>query len=220
MTPSSEQPKTWFFNRWIRCLYDWMLSWANHPRAGLALFLFAFAESSFFPVPPDVLLIALCMGAHRKWAKFAAIAVAGSVLGAVLGYGIGYFFGHGEIGAAIWRFVGWVSMNDGLELRDKAKAVYDEYGVLALIVAAVTPIPFKVFTILGGFLEQPLHVFIIGSAVGRSFRFFLVAGLMGLAYRFYGDKIQRFVDRYFNALVIVFCVLLVGGFFALKFVKH
>lgn len=206
--------------RWVRRIYDWMLSWADRPHAGTALFGFSFIESSFFPIPPDVLMMALCMGNHKKWVRFAAVTTAGSVLGAMLGYGIGYFLGAGTSGEAIWDLVGKLTFKDGGEMRATAERFYTDYGVGFLLVAAFTPIPFKVFTIGGGFFHQNFLLFVLACLVGRAARFFLVSGTIGLLYEKYGEQIQIFIDKYFNWLTLGFMALLIAGFMILRFVGH
>lgn len=205
-------------NNPLRSLYDWVLSWADSPYGGLALFLLAFAESSFFPVPPDVLLIALCMGAPRRWWRFALICSVGSVLGGMFGYFIGFKL-YDIIGEHILNFVGKLSRQDPIFLRDTAKHYFDTYGVWAVGIAGFTPVPYKVFTITAGFFKMSFVLFVIASALSRSARFFIVGGLIGLLFEKYGLKIKAFIDRYFNLLAIIFVVLLIGGFVVLKYLK-
>ena len=190
----------------MRKLYDWVLHWAETPYGPPALFILAFAESSFFPVPPDVLLIALALGASSRSMRFALICNAGSVLGGVLGYVIGVI-GYEAIGKPIIDFY------HGQEVMDKIKGLYDAYGFWGVLIAAITPIPYKVFTISSGFFRFDVWTFLVASVVGRSFRFFLVAGLIWK----FGPPIKSFIDKYFNILLVVFTVLLVGGFVALKY---
>jgi membrane protein YqaA with SNARE-associated domain len=165
------------------------------------------AESSFFPVPPDVLLIALALGAPKHAFRFALICAVGSVLGGMAGFGIGYF-GYEAIGKPIIDFY------HGHEVMAKIELQYAKYGFWGVLVAAVTPIPYKVFTISSGFFRFEFLSFIFASVIGRSFRFFLVAGLIWK----FGPPIKTFIDRYFNALCIVFVALLIGGFVLLKYV--
>ena len=124
----------------LRRLYDWVLHWAETPYGIPALFILSFAESSFFPIPPDVLLIALCMGAHRRWARFAFWCSLGSVLGGMCGYGIGYFVGA-EYGPWLWEKVGWLAHSDGEELRTLSQKWFDSYGAWAVAAAGFTPMP-------------------------------------------------------------------------------
>jgi membrane protein YqaA with SNARE-associated domain len=193
--------------RWLKKIYDWVLQWAETPYGTPALFLLAVAESSFFPVPPDVLLIALALGAPKHAFRFALICAVGSVLGGMAGFGIGYF-GYEAIGKPIIDFY------HGHEVMAKIELQYAKYGFWGVLVAAVTPIPYKVFTISSGFFRFEFLSFIFASVIGRSFRFFLVAGLIWK----FGPPIKTFIDRYFNALCIVFVALLIGGFVLLKYV--
>ena len=202
--------------KWLKKLYNWVLSWAETPYGGIALFLLAFAESSFFPVPPDVLLIALCMGEPRKSLKFALYCSIGSVLGGMLGYAIGHFFFH-TFKDQILGFLSVVTLKDGYELYEAVKTHFDTFGVLWIGVAGFTPIPYKIFTITAGAMDLVFIPFVLISAASRSARFFLVAGLIGLLFKKYGEKIQIFIDKYFNLLTILFALLLVLGFLVIKY---
>ena len=196
-------------SRWAlhRRLYDWVLSFAHHRHSTLALFILSFAESSFFPVPPDVLLGPLCLGNRKKSMWFATVTTVASVLGALLGYAIGHF--AWESTAEFWyRYIPGFTP----ELFDRVQGMYDQYGVLVLFAAAFSPIPFKVFTIAGGVFGQPLLPFVLVSLVGRALRFFLVAAI----FDWIGPRALPFIDRYLNLLCIVFTLLLVGGILAIK----
>jgi membrane protein YqaA with SNARE-associated domain len=190
----------------LRKLYDWVLHWAETPYGTPALFLLSFAESSFFPIPPDVLLIALALSIPARSFRFALVCAIGSVLGGVAGYGIGYF-GYEAIGKPIIDFY------HGHEVMEKVKAQYDTYGFWGVLVAAITPIPYKVFTITSGFFRFEFPSFLLASVIGRSFRFFLVATLIWK----FGAPIKTFIDKYFNLLTVIFTVLLAGGFIAIKY---
>jgi membrane protein YqaA with SNARE-associated domain len=190
----------------LRRLYDWVLHWAKTPYGTWALFLLAFCESSFFPIPPDVLLIALAVALPKKAFKYALVCSVGSLLGGCLGYLIGWQF-MVDLGDGIIRFYG---------LQDKyeyIRRLYVTYDAWAVGIAGLTPIPYKVFTITAGAFRINFVVFLVASAVSRSARFFLVGGLIYL----FGPKIQSFIDRYFNTLVIVFVILLVLGFIVIKY---
>ncbi len=190
----------------LKRLYAWVERWAQTPYGVWALFLLAFAESSFFPIPPDVLLIAMAVTHPKAGLKFAAICTLGSVLGGMLGYLIGWQF-MASVGEKIVAFYG---------LTDKVahiEALYHQYDAWAIGVAGFTPIPYKVFTISAGMFKVDFGVFLLASAVGRAGRFFLVGGLIYL----FGKPIQAFIDRYLNLLVIGFTVLLIGGFILIKF---
>ena len=193
----------------VRRLYDWMLSWADSKWGGLALFLFAMAESIFFPVPPDVLLIALCIGCVAKSFKYAAICTAGSVLGAIVGFGLGAF---------CWDIVdSWfIPSIFSQEAFDAVGVKYSEWNFWLVFTAGFTPIPYKLITISAGvFLGiADFWIFIFASLVSRGMRFVLVAALI---YKF-GAPIKKFIDKYFNLCAIAFTVLLVGGFLVIKYV--
>jgi membrane protein YqaA with SNARE-associated domain len=191
----------------LKKLYNWVLHWAETPHGTWALFLLAFAESSFFPIPPDVLLIALAIGAPKKSFKYALVCSIGSVLGGCLGYLIGWQFMQG-VGDRIIEFYGLTPKVAYIE------ALYQRYDAWAVGIAGFTPIPYKVFTIAACAFDIQFFIFLFASAVSRSARFFLVGGLI---YRF-GPGIQTFIDRYFNALAIAFVILLIAGFVAIKYV--
>jgi len=211
--------------RWSRSLYDWVLKWSKSPHSLTALFCLALAEASFFPVPPDALLIALCMGAYRKWFKFALVCTVGSVVGGLLGYLIGYS-AFELIGEKMLALTASLSGSEPKELLSQAQFWVNEkeiwgmkVGPWAVGVAGFTPIPYKVFTIAAGFFEMAVVPFLVASTIGRSLRFFVVAGLIGLLYKRYGSRIQEWIDRYFNFLAIAFVILLALGFFVLKFLN-
>ncbi len=200
----------------IRKLYDWMLHWAETPYGAIALFLLAFAESSFFPIPPDALLIALALGARKKAFKFASITALGSVLGAILGYGIGHFLwwdSSGEFSNLALFFYHNIPGFDEKVFFD-VKALYDKWNFWIVFTAGFTPIPYKVFTISGGAFDINFPMFLLASIVSRSARFFLVAGLIWK----FGEPIREFIDKYFDWLAILFTVLLIGGFFIVKLI--
>lgn len=191
----------------VRRLYDWTIGWADRPGGTWALFVLAFAESSFFPIPPDVLLMALCIGRPRRSLWFAAVCTVGSVLGGIAGYYIGYGLFE-QVGRPVLEAYGVMDKFDWVG------AQYRENLVLALGTAGFTPVPYKVFTIAGGAFQVPFLPFVLVSIVSRGARFFLVAGLI----RIFGPTIKQFIDRYFNLLTIVFVVLLVLGFVVVRLV--
>jgi membrane protein YqaA with SNARE-associated domain len=191
----------------LRKLYDWVLHWAETPYGSWALFLLAFSESSFFPIPPDVLLIALAVAIPKRSFRYALICSAGSVLGGCLGYLIGWQFMVG-IGERIIAFYGLTQKIDYIQ------GLYIAHDAWAIGIAGFTPIPYKVFTISAGAFHINFMVFVIASVVSRSARFFLVGGLIYL----FGPKIQAFIDKYFDLLAVAFTVLLVAGFVVIKFV--
>ena len=190
----------------LRRLYDWVLHWADTPYGSWALFLLAFSESSFFPIPPDILLIALAVALPKKSLKYALICSAGSVLGGCFGYLIGWQF-MTSIGNRIVDFYGLTPKVEYIE------ALYNKYDAWAVGIAGFTPIPYKVFTIAAGAFNINFSVFLIASCVSRSARFFLVGGLIYV----FGPSIQSFIDKYFNILATAFTVLLVAGFLIIKY---
>ena len=190
----------------LRKMYHWVLSWAESPRAGLYLFILAFAESSFFPIPPDVLLIALALSVPTKAFRYALICSAGSVLGGAFGYAIGVFLFE-SVGRPIVDFYHFQ------EQFERLRGLYNEYGFWIVFTAGFTPIPYKVFTIASGLFEINFWLFMLASAIGRAGRFFLVAALIWK----YGKPIREFIDRYLGWITIIFTVLLVGSFVLIKF---
>lgn len=191
----------------LRRLYDWVLRWADRPGGVRALFGIAFAEASFFPIPPDVLLLPLALGRPQRAFWFALICTAGSVLGAIAGYLIGSFL-FVSIGQPILDLYGAGDQYENLG------RMYNDNLWLTLGTAGFTPVPFKVFTIAAGAFSVSFVPFVFISALSRSARFFLVAGLI----RLFGERIRGFIDRWFNLLSILFVVLLVGGFLLVRFV--
>ncbi len=192
----------------MRRLYDWILGLAETKYAVAALALLAFAESSFFPIPPDVLLLALCLGAPARSLRYAFVCSIASVLGGIGGYSIGYAFEP---------FGRWIITHVASpEKFDVVAGMYGEDAFFYVCVAAFTPIPYKVFTIAAGMFHEsvPLSTLVLASLLGRSARFFLVAGLVWK----FGPPVKYFIDRHFNRLMWTFLVLLVLGFAAIKFV--
>ena len=212
--------------KWMRSLYDWVLHWSESKHSLTALFFLSMAEASFFPVPPDALLIALCMGSYKKWFKFALICSIGSIIGGVIGYLIGQF-AFDIIGESMLSITASLSGTNPDSLLKEAQYWFNEkemfgfqVGPWAVGVAGFTPIPYKVFTIAAGFFKMSFIPFLIASAISRSLRFFIVAGLIGILYKKYGERIKEFIDKYFNLLAAAFVVLLFLGFFALKLLKN
>jgi len=189
----------------IRKLYDWVLQWAATPYAIPALFIIAFVESSFFPIAPDVLLIAMVVAVPAGWLRFALVCSIGSVLGGMFGYLIGFQF-MDLIGNRIVEFYHFQGKWDKIGL------LYEEYNAWAVAVAGFTPLPYKVFTLSAGAFKINFPIFVLASAVSRSARFFLVAALL---YKF-GPPFKALIEKYFNLFTIVFFILLVLGFFILK----
>lgn len=192
-------------SRCMRRMYDWVLAWAETKQAVVALLILAFAESSFFPIPPDVLLIAMAVATPRLSLRYAAIATVGSVLGGMLGYLIGAEL-YDAVGAHIIRFY---------HLENQWQTVVRNYqgnAFLFVTAAGFTPIPYKVFTIAGGACHIYFPTLVGASTLSRGARFFLVAGLI----RVFGPGVKHFIDRYFNLLSVLFFVLLVVGFYVVK----
>lgn len=189
----------------IRRAYDWVLSWADRPSGPAALVGLAAAEAVFFPIPPDVLLIPLCLGEPKRSLRFALLCTVGSIGGAVVGY---------AVGAGLYHSVGqWILDAYGYgDLYARMGELYRQNLVVTLGAAGFTPIPFKVFTIAAGGFQVPILAFLSVSAVSRGARFFLVAGLL----RLFGEPIRDFIDRWFNLLTILLVVLVVGGFLAVR----
>ncbi len=182
-------------------LVDWVLAWAESPFGGLALFALSAAESIIFPVPPDPLLIALGVGKPSFALVFAAVCLAGSLVGASIGYVIGMWGGRPVV--------------DRLFSQQKITFVeqkYQRYDVWAILIAALTPIPYKVFTVTAGMFRLHFGRFMLASLLGRGARFFAVGLLIAL----FGEPIAAFIDEYLDILFIVFMVLLIGGFFVIK----
>ncbi len=193
----------------VRRLYDWVLSWANSPRGTWALFLISFAESSFFPIPPDPLLLGLCLGNRARAFWYAFVCSFGSVLGGIFGY---------ILGRTVWLrintfFYDWIpgfTEKAELSFRDN----YEEHGVFIVFMAGFSPIPYKIFTLLSGAMKMNFFAFVAASTVSRSARFFLEGALIWK----YGEPIRIFIDRYFDKLALLFIVLLGGGLVAVKYV--
>jgi len=183
-------------------LVDWVVGWAQSPGGATALFVLAFAESSFFPIPPDILLIAMAILNPEIAFKLALICAVGSVLGGMFGYLIGK--------------VGGRPVLHKLFAESKIQVVkraFEKYEVWAIAVAGFTPIPYKIFTLSAGAFEIPFRPFVLMSAVSRSARFFLVAGAIYL----WGESVKHLIEKYFNWLSLIFMALLIGGFVLLKY---
>ncbi|SDY27037.1 YqaA family protein [Citreimonas salinaria] len=187
----------------LRCTYDWTMAQADHPRALWILAAVAFVESSVFPIPPDVLMIPMILAApHRTW-LIALVATISSVAGGMAGYGIGYFF-YESLGQPILTALGKA---------DAMAAFNDQFngvGFWAVLIAGVTPFPYKVITIMSGWTAMPLATFVVTSIVARALRFFVVAALL----RVFGPPIRDFIERRLGLVFTAFVVLLVGGFVA------
>ncbi len=195
--------------RLLRKLYDWVLHWADTPYGIWVLFALAFSESSFFPIPPDVLLIALCIARPDRALFYAFISTVGSITGGIFGYLIGHFL-FKEVGQPIIELYG--AMDKYLWIQDK----FETYDFVSIFAAALTPIPYKVFTIAAGAFKINFWIFLAASVMGRATRFFIVGGLI----RICGERIKGFIDRYFNLCTVIFTILLIVGFIVLKYVLN
>ena len=193
----------------IKRLYDWILSWSNSRWGWLALLFIALFEASWFPLPPDILLIALCLGATKKSFRFATICLMGSVVGAALGYAIGHFLWVTPAGdpTAIANF--FYDHVFSVESFNNVGRLYDKFNFWIVFTAGFTPLPYKIFTITGGLFHINFVMFIVASIFSRGLRFFLIAWLIWK----FGAPIKSFIDKYFNLLAIAFTVLLIGSFF-------
>ncbi len=201
--------------KFIRQMYDWVLHWADTKYGAVALFLLAFAESSFFPIPPDALLIALVLGSRTKAFRLAANCTLGSVAGAIAGYAIGHFLWWtpaGEFTALAQFFFSHIPSFKPEAFYD-IQQLYEQYDFWIIFTAGFTPIPYKLITITSGAFNINMTMFLIASTISRGARFFLVAWLIWK----FGPHIKSFIDRYFNLLAIAFTVLLIGGFVAVKY---
>jgi membrane protein YqaA with SNARE-associated domain len=190
----------------IRPLYDWTLALAGHRHALWALAAVSFIESSIFPIPPDVLLIPMVLAAPTRAWKIALVCTVSSVLGGMLGYGIGYFLFE-QVGRPLLEFYGYAPKFA------QFKDTYNEWGAWAVFIAGVTPFPYKVITILSGVTALDPAVFSIASVLARGLRFFLVAALLWK----FGPPIKDFIEARLGLVFVVFCVGLVGGFVAIKY---
>ena len=191
----------------IRRLYDWTANWAHRPGGTWALFGIAFVESSFFPIPPDVLLLALCVGAPKKSLWFACVCALGSVLGGMCGY---------LIGATTWQALeGWfIPYVFSREVFDKVRLLYQGNAFLAVLTAAFTPIPYKVFTVAAGVFDVNFWTLVSASIAGRSARFFLVGGVL---YGF-GPPVKALLERHFDRFAWTLLILGAVGFAVLRLV--
>ena len=191
----------------LRRFYDWLLLQAGKKNATWVMAGISFAESSFFPLPPDLLMIPMILANRRRAFWYAAVATVSSVVGAYLGYAIGYYL-FASVGAEILRFYG--AMDTFEALKDK----FLQYGVEIIVLKGMTPIPFKLVTIASGLAQFNLGLFTIACLVSRSIRFFLVAAIL----YFVGEPARAFIEKRLMLVTTVSAVLLVGGVFLVKFV--
>ena len=199
----------------IRKLYDWVLYWSETPYGPVALFLLSFSEASFFPIPPDVLLIALALGIREKAFKFALICSIASFLGGIAGYITGhYLWWDGDVYTALASFFFNHIPGFSEKLFLKIQEQYNIHGFLIIFTAGFTPIPYKIFTISAGAFDISFPLFTLASAISRSARFFIVSLLI---FKF-GEKIRKFIDRYFNILTLIFTAFFIGGYIMIQYV--
>lgn len=191
----------------LRSLYDWTMDLSGRRHALTALAVVSFIESSVFPIPPDVLLIPMVLAARERAWLIAAVCTITSVLGGLAGYGIGLFLFE-QIGRPLLEFYGYTDRFGDFQ------AYYNDWGAWAVFIAGTTPFPYKVITILSGVTALSVPVFLVASVLARGIRFFLVAGLLW----YFGEPIRAFIERRLGLLFTLFCILLIGGFVALRYV--
>ena len=190
----------------LKKTYNWTLEKAQHKNAKWYLSLISFAESSFFPIPPDILLIPMALASKARALFYAFMCTLFSVLGGILGYAIGYFF-YNSVGIYI---VDFYHLENSFNIFEN---YYKEFGILIVLGAGITPFPYKFITIASGVFGINIFLFIIVSIIGRGLRFYLIAILL----YFFGEKIKLIIDKYFNILTIVFFILLIGSVFITRF---
>ncbi|MGJ8537883.1 MAG: YqaA family protein [Parasphingopyxis sp.] len=190
----------------LKRLYEWTLQKAGHRHAERWLGAISFMESSFFPIPPDIMLIPMCLAKPERAFRYAFICTIASVLGALLGYAIGYFLFE-TVGQAILDFYG---LGDRFE---SFAAQFNEQGWIIVLLAGFTPLPFKVITIAAGATAMPLYILIGAAVIARSARFFLVAALLWK----FGEPMKRIIDRHFGLLTTIVGIVGVGGFVAIRY---
>ena len=190
----------------LRRLYDWTMSLAETRYALLALAVVSFVESSFFPIPPDVIMIPMVLAApHRAW-LIAGVALLSSVIGGIAGYGIG-MFAFDSIGQPILESLG--KTDRMMEFNER----FNDFGFWPVLIAGVTPFPYKDITIMSGWTGLPFVTFVVTSIVARGLRFFIVAGLLWK----FGEPIKDFIEKRLGLMFTLFVLLLLGGFYVVKF---
>jgi len=190
----------------LRRIYDWIIALSESPRALPALAAVAFAESSFFPIPPDAMIIPMVLAQPQKAWRIAGVATAASVIGGLFGYAIGYFLYET---AGQW-LIALYGLEDGF---NSFRASYNEWGLWIILIKGLTPIPYKIVTIASGVAEFNLAVFILASVLTRGLRFFMVAALL----RFYGEPIREFIERRLTLVTTTFVIIIVLGFVAVRY---
>ncbi|MFD1194366.1 YqaA family protein [Seohaeicola saemankumensis] len=190
----------------IRSLYDWTLRQALHPRALWVLAVVSFIESSVFPIPPDVLMIPMILARPNRAWLIAGVALVSSVLGGVLGYVIGAFF-YETLGQPILEALGKGDAMEAFNTR------FNEFGFWPVLIAGITPFPYKVITIMSGWTGLPLGTFIVTSIIARGLRFFIVAALLWK----FGAPIRDFIEKRLGLLFTLFVIILLAGFYGVRF---
>ena len=185
----------------IRKLYAWTLALAGHPQALWALAIIAFLESSVFPIPPDILMIPMILAQPKKAFFIASVALIASVAGGLLGYLIGATL-YDEVGQPVLSFLGKTDIAEEFNSR------FNELGFWPVLIAGLTPIPYKIVTIMSGWASAPIGAFVVASICARGIRFFVVAFLLWK----YGEQINNFIQRKLNLLFIILMLLLIAGF--------
>jgi membrane protein YqaA with SNARE-associated domain len=194
-----------FLNRWLRQTYDYIINLSGKQNALVWLAVISFVESSFFPIPPDIMLIPMILVTPKKAWKIAGVCTISSILGAYLGYIIGVYFFE-LIAEPLLNFYGY------LEKFNEFKHLYEEYGAWIVFGAGITPFPYKIITIASGVVHLNLAVFTVASILARGLRFFLIAWLL----KTYGEKMRLFIEKNLGWLSVLFLVLLIGGFALIK----
>ena len=189
-----------------RKVYDKTLDLASRPNALMWLFAIAFIESSFFPIPPDIMIIPMVLACQKDAYKIAGTATIASVLGGCLGYAIGVF-GYEVIAKPLLEFYGYI------ESFHEFENSYHKYGAWIVFIAGVTPIPYKLITIASGIVRLDFIIFTIASILARGLRFYIIAWLL----KRYGEPMKTFIEKNLNLLSIIFVILLIGGFYIIKY---
>ena len=201
----------------LKYIYNWVLRLADKPNGNISLSILSFSEASFFPIPPDVLLIPLCIGNRSKALSFALLCRISSIFGAIIGYYIGKLLWW-DVPGIEYSYIANIFINhvpgvttEGLT---RIQTLYEQWNFWIVFTAGFTPIPFKLITLSAGTFNIDFFMFVIASMISRSARFFLVAYLI----KIYGEAIRDFIENYFNYLAILFTVLLLGGFVIIKYI--
>lgn len=195
-----------FVTRILNRVRDWTLKWAHTSHMAVALFFIAFIEASFFPIPPDILLVAILLINSKRWWYYAGLTTIGSILGAILGYVIGWSF-YEVIGQKIVEIYHLQGQMNLIGIK------FSQYSFLTVFTAALTPIPFKLITISAGLFKIPIWSMIFAAIIGRGLRYFIIAFVI----RLFGEKINHLIYKYFNILSVIFILLLIGGFLVVQF---